>query len=156
MLRFLILASALVAGVALSCEAGGDDTPEVASGPGEATTDVAPPLEGTLWEFVEIEGEPVVRFDNEEVPQIRLIAADQTLTASLSCNLFKGTYEIEDESLRLQLTPVSWRDCQASHEQEEALRRVIQAATSYRIEDGRLLLLAESRVVAVLTPMAQS
>jgi heat shock protein HslJ len=155
MVRFRVLASALVAGVVLSCEALNDSSAPATSGPGGVTSNVAPSLEGTLWEFIEIEGAPVVHFDNEEVPQIRLITADHTIVASLSCNLFKGTYEIEGESLRLHPIPVSFRDCLASHEQEDAIRRVIQAVTSYRINGDRLFLFAEDRAVAVLGPMEQ-
>lgn len=155
MTRYCVLASALVAGVVLSCEAAHESTPQATSELGGSTSNVAPPLEGTLWEFIEVEGAPLVHFDNEEVPQIRLNSADHTIMAWLSCNLFKGTYEFEGESLRLQPIPVSWRDCLASHEQEDAIRRVIQAVTSYRIDGDRLVLSAEGRVVAVLGPMEQ-
>jgi heat shock protein HslJ len=155
MLLFRLLASALVAGIVLSCEAAPDGASQATPGPLDLPDNVAPPLEGTLWEFIEVEGALVVHFDNEEVPQIRLVAADHTIVAWLSCNLFKGTYEIEGESLRLHPIPVSWRDCLASHEQEDTIRRVIQAVTSYRIDDDRLFLFAEGRVVAVLGPMEQ-
>jgi heat shock protein HslJ len=149
---FFIVVSALLFGGVLSCDAQRDVTSQVAGESNGATSDVTP-LEGTLWKFVEVEGEPIVPFDNEEAPQIRLIAEEHTLTASLSCNLFKGTYETEGNGLRLQLTPVSWRECQASHEQEELLRRVIGAVTTYRVDDDRLSLVAESQVVAVLVPV---
>ncbi len=155
MVRFRVLAFALVGGIVLSCEAVPDSTPQATSETGDVTSNVAPPLEGTLWEFIEIEGAPVVHFDGEEVPQIRLIAADHALVAWLSCNLFKGTYEIEGESLCVHPIPVSWRDCLASHEQEGAIRRVVQAVTSYRIDGDRLVLYAEGRAVAVLAPMEQ-
>lgn len=155
MVCFRVLASALVAAVVLSCEAASDGTPQATSEPGDVTRNVAPPLEGTLWEFIEIDGAPVVHFDNEEVPQIRLITADHTIVAWLSCNLFNGTYAMEGERLRLHPAPVSWRDCLASHEQEGAIRRVVQAVTSYRIDGDRLVLFAEGRAVAVLAPMEQ-
>ena len=154
MIRYAVIVSVLAVGGSLSCQARQGDTPQAAGGR-EPTTDTVVPLEGTLWEFVEVEGEPVVHFDQEEVPQIRFIADGRTLTASLSCNLFNGTYETEGEDLRVELAPVSWRECQASHGQEELLRRVIQSVTSYRVEDDRLLLFAGSGVVAILVPMEQ-
>jgi hypothetical protein len=155
MILFRLLAYALVSGLVLSCDAAPDSASQTTAGPGDRTDNVAPPLEGTLWEFIEIEGAPVVHFDNEEVPQIRLVAADHTIVAWLSCNLFKGTYELERESLRLYPIPESFRDCVASSEQETAIRRVIHAATSYRTQGDRLFLFAEGREVAVLGAMAQ-
>ena len=153
MVRLLVLTAALAAGIALSCQNEQDNAVQGTSGSGDATNRIAPPLEGTLWKFIEIEGKPVVQFDLEETPQIRLISADNTITAWLSCNLFGGTYQTDGESLQLHPTPVSWRECFDSHEQEEAIRRIIQAVTSYRIDADRLVLSADGQVVAVLVPM---
>jgi heat shock protein HslJ len=149
----LTLTAALSAAITLSCQTKQDDALQVNSGSEGVTNRGAPPLEGTLWKFIEIEGKPVVQFELEETPQIRLISADHTITAWLSCNLFEGTYEIDGETLRLHPMPVTWRECLESHEQEEAIRRVVQAVTSYRIDGDRLVLSAEGRVAAVLIPM---
>ena len=138
MVASLPLALAIVAASALSCQ----------SGDAIGLTD--PPLEGTLWEFVEIDGDTVAHFDNEEIPRLRLLPKDHSIDAWLSCNLFNGHYEMDGGQLTLRPAPVSWRDCVTSHEQEETIRRVLQRVTRYRIEGERLYLSDDERVLAIL------
>ena len=144
MVRLHVVAAILSVGMTLSCQSGPDDTLRVTSGSGSEINTVVPPLEGTHWEFVEVEGKPVARFENEDTAQIRLISAGHIL---------EGTYETDGASLQLHPTPVTFRDCLESNGQEETIRRAIQIVTGYRIDGDRLILLAQADVVAVLMPM---
>jgi heat shock protein HslJ len=152
MSRWHVFTAILFAVISAGCQSDGFDTQEAGKAAEVAKGQASVPLEGTVWEFVEIDGAPVIQYDLEDTPRIEFIPTERTISAWLSCNRFAGTYETDGTTLLIRPTPVTWRDCVDSNEQEEAIRRVLHSTESYSIEGGRLRFHSGGRVTALLVP----
>ena len=117
---------------------GGTDTP-----PDEAGQ-VAEPLAGTAWHLV------AFRADNGSVAaplpgaQPLIIFGDSgTLSGSAGCNLYAASYRINGSGIKVEpvaVTAAYPAKAQELMQQESRYRELLVAASSYRIEDGQLVL----------------
>ena len=107
-------------------------------------------LSGDQWRLVQLEGDTVVSGPIEP-PHIRFTAEDSLrVGGSTGCNSMGGTYEASGSTLRFGPLITTKRACadSAANAQEVRFVGALERTDGYRIEDGRLILLAGSQPVA--------
>jgi len=115
-----------------------------------------PALNGTHWVLEQINGSPVIE---NTLPSLSF-QGDKEVGGNASCNRFNGSYEIKDGALTfspLATTMMACPDPAGLMEQEAAYLKALEAAASYRVEDGKLLVSdASGKVVLVFAPQDMS
>lgn len=119
---------------------------EGAAGPG-------PPLGGTRWTLVELEGVAVELGDEESAPHLVLDEVSSRLSGSGGCNRLAGSYEVGDEGLRFGPIASTRMACsEAAMERESAFLAVLAGVTGHRLDGSALVLLdgdgARARLIA--------
>jgi heat shock protein HslJ len=112
----------------------------------------APAFEGTKWQLVEVNGAPVSPLAGEKQPHIMFDPALKKVTGFAGCNNFSGGYERHGSSLKfgpVGSTRMSCPDLEMSLETE--VFKALDKTRTWEIKDGRLLLLADSVVLARFT-----
>jgi len=106
-------------------------------------------LAGTRWVAQLVDGRPV---SAERAPQIAFTAEDR-ITGSGGCNRLRGVYEAADGRIGISALGRTEMACEpAVMRQEDAFIAVLDAATSYRQEGARLVIVAEDGRTIVLIP----
>ena len=116
--------------------------------PGDGTPSAD--LTGVDWRLVELEGDSALS-GPADAPFIRFTAGDSLrVGGSTGCNSMGGTYEMTDDSLRFGRLIMTRRACADSvvNAQEARFVRALERTEAYRVEGGRLVLLAGSQPVA--------
>jgi heat shock protein HslJ len=118
--------------------AASDGSPEV-GGPGG--------IEEVTWRLASLGG----RDPDGEPPFFRLTREGREVRGDGGCNNFRGTYELDGERIRMGPLASTRRACaeQSRNAQETALLAALEAATSWRVEGDRLLLLGATGELAV-------
>ena len=113
------------------------------------------PLEGTEWELVELDGDPVVLGEGESRPYLVLDPDGPHLSGSGGCNRLLGRFECVDDALRFTPVGTTRMACSAEVMRREATFLDALAATMrFELEGPSLVLLAEDRAVARLEASA--
>ena len=106
----------------------------------------APSLIGTLWRAEEIDGRGVL-----ERPESTLAFDDaRRITGHTACNRYFGELEVGEGTLRLKPAGTTRMACApVVMDQESRFLAALSAATAFRIDGGKLLLLDEAGRVRV-------
>ena len=107
-------------------------------------------LVGVEWRLTHVHGDTAVS-GPIEAPFIRFTRDDSLrVGGSTGCNSMGGTYEVSGNTLRFGPLITTKRACadSAANAQEVRFVGALERTDGYRIEDGRLVLLAGSEPVA--------
>ena len=140
--------ASLALAVAITTFACARTTPDDAAPSGDSAASAQ--LAGTDWRLTHVEGDTVVS-GPIEAPYIRFTRDDSLrVGGSTGCNSMGGTYEASGSTLRFGPLITTKRACadSAANAQEVRFVGALQRTDGYRIEDGRLVLLAGSQPVA--------
>jgi heat shock protein HslJ len=107
-----------------------------------------PDLEGTSWDLVEINGQPVL-----EGSDPTLIFEADSIGGNGSCNVFGGEYTAEDGKLTFSNIFSTLMFCEETSDQEAAYLGALEEAASYQVKDGNLQILdADGQVTLTFVP----
>lgn len=110
-------------------------------------------LNDTHWVLEQINGQPVIA---DTLPSI-FFRSDHEVGGNGSCNSFFGTYLSEDNTLTITGLGYTEMGCVGLLEQEIAYFAALESAKTYKIEDGKLLLIdAAGNTVLVFSPKDMS
>ncbi len=98
-----------------------------------------PDLKGTAWVLAEINGQPVLE---NSLPT--LVFDETSLGGNGSCNRFGGDYTQDGDKLSVSALFSTMMYCEGVSDQEQAYLAALQAAASFRIDGGRLIILDAS------------
>jgi len=131
--RGIVLTMLAIGGLAVGCRSGHAANP-------------APSLIGTLWRAEEIDGRGVL-----ERPESTLAFDDaRRITGHTACNRYFGELEVGEGTLRLKPAGTTRMACApVVMDQESRFLAALSAATAFRIDGGKLLLLDEAGRVRV-------
>lgn len=109
------------------------------------------PLEGTYWKIVSLGGEPVGEAESGRDPHI-LFHADGGLNATVGCNMMRGTYQLDGETLTFGPAATTMMACPPPLDAaERALIAVLETTAGYVLAGDTLSLVdADGAVVADL------
>ena len=113
-------------------------------------------LQGTLWVLVEMNGKPAVVKMGEKPAYMKLHKNSGRLEASSGCNVFTGSYIVDQGSLRINPGETTAMTCPPElMQQQQTFVDTLKAVSSYRIALATLELLDGSKVVARFQAQAQ-
>jgi heat shock protein HslJ len=116
------------------------------------TTSDAISIEGIRWYLVEVGGAPVSPMADDTQPHIMLNPGQKRVMGFAGCNTFFGGYVRDGSSLKfgpVGATRMACPDLQTSLETE--VFKALDQTRSWKIQDGELLFLSDSDVLAQLT-----
>ena len=117
----------------------------------EGAAEPGPPLGGTRWTLVELEGVAVELGDKESAPHLVLDEVSSRLSGSGGCNRLAGSYEVGDEGLRFGPIASTRMACsEAVMERESAFLAALAGVTGHRLDGSALELLDGDRARARL------
>jgi len=106
-------------------------------------------LQGTLWILVEMNGKPAVTKMGEKPAYMKLHKNSGRLEASSGCNVFTGSYILDQSSLRITPGETTAMTCPPElMQQQQTFVDTLKAVSGYRIALGTLELLNGTEVVA--------
>lgn len=109
-------------------------------------------LPASNWELAELDGEPVTAVGERGAGYLRFEGSSDRFAASAGCNSMGGKWTSQGESLTFSQVMSTLMACQEPlMTRERKLSEALSITTSYRSRDGRLELLAGSKVVAAFT-----
>ena len=148
-LALLALSALTLAGVIAACAPPPLETSDT-NAPQGATE--MPKPEGIIWQL-----ESYVDADGKTQPALAdapatLIFQDGKFIADTHCNSVAGTYEIDGDRITTQLGPTTLRACEPDiASQEGGMQYGLSHAASYKIENGKLMLMdADGAVLLTL------
>lgn len=150
------LTAALAGLVALALVACQRRTPEGGSSseapPPSATTmpDTLPPLLGTEWSLVELDGKPAPRGAGDKPATLSLTTSDSRASGFGGCNRWFGTYERTGDQLRFSQMGSTKMACISGMELEDHFLATLAKVRSYAITSTGLELRGDSTVLARL------
>jgi len=106
-------------------------------------------LEGVQWYLQEVGGSPISSMAKDKQPHITLDASKKMATGFSGCNNFFGGYELDGESLKfgpVGATRMACPDLEMSLETE--VFKALDQTRTWKIQDGELLFLDDSKVLA--------
>ena len=120
---------------------------------GSATTkpDVAgaPPLRGTSWKLVELNGHPPAQPIERNGAELQLSGSEDRYSGSTGCNRINGAFEMNGNALHFKAGAMTMMACPDPFmKQEQAFTAALQSVTAYRLNDSTLELLAGEKVVS--------
>jgi putative lipoprotein len=112
------------------------------------------PLESSEWKLVALGETPAAAAPGFTIPSIAFDGMNKQIGGSTGCNRFMGAYAPgEGSALKLDPNGMTMMACpEPATRQETAFLAALRATTAYRIEAGKLELLAGDRVVARFEP----
>lgn len=109
-------------------------------------------LPATQWVLTELEGEPVTAVGQRGTGYLRFEGNSDRFAASAGCNSMGGRWSTEGETLGFSQIMSTLMACEEPlMTRERQLSQALSSTTKYRRREGRLELLAGSRVVAAFT-----
>ena len=115
------------------------------------TTSLA--LNDTQWVLEQINGQPVM---NDTLPTLSF-RGDQEVGGNASCNTFFGTYVLKDDTVTITGLGHTEMGCVGVMDQETSYLAALESAKTYRIEDGKLLLIdATGDIILMFSPKNMS
>lgn len=119
------------------------NAPSAAQAPSAQST-----LRGTQWSLVELAGKAVATPQGERAPTLLLAADGSRANGFAGCNQWSASYTATDDTLRLTGMIMTRMFCTGRMDLERDYAAALEAARSYRINDARLELVADGKVVA--------
>ena len=115
------------------------------------TTSLA--LNDTHWVLEQINGQPVM---NDNLPTLSF-RGDQEVGGNASCNTFFGTYVLKDDTVTITGLGHTEMGCVGVMDQETAYLAALESVKTFRIEDGKLLLInATGDIILMFSPKNMS
>ncbi len=108
-------------------------------------------LENIRWQLVKLNGRGVEARDSEREPYLRLDRATGGIGMSVGCNNIGGEYQLRGRQLKIEPGPMTRMFCEDLNQLEQEYIEAAGQVTGWRVERGRLLLLAGEKVVMELT-----
>jgi putative lipoprotein len=109
----------------------------------------APPLRGTSWKLVDLNGNPPAQPMGNIVGDLLLSESEDRYSGSTGCNRFNGAFELSGDSLRFKTGAMTMMACpEPLMKQEQTLTTALQSVTTYRVSGTTLELLAGEKVIA--------
>ena len=109
-------------------------------------------LPGSQWVLAELDGEPVTPVGERGAGYLRFEGTSDRFAASAGCNSMGGKWTSEGESLTFSQVMSTLMACEEPlMTRERMLSEAVSGTTSYRTREGRLELMAGSRVTAAFT-----
>jgi len=109
-----------------------------------------PPLIGTEWAVMELNGTPA-GVGNGDKPATLVFAPDEHHASGFAgCNSAGGSFTHSGDELRFGPIMMTRMACQRGMELEQRYSAALSATRRYRIADGELQLLSDDSVVARL------
>ncbi len=105
-------------------------------------------LEDTYWALLELNGKGIVVEVNDKAPFLELSSKKASAFGFGGCNRFFGTYQATARSLSFGAMGATRMACPEGMDQEQELFTVLAATTRYEIHGSKLLLFADTTVVA--------
>lgn len=116
------------------------------TGPGGAE------LPGTQWVLAELDGEPVTAVGERGTGYLRFEGSTDRFAASAGCNSMGGKWTSEGDNLTFSQVMSTLMACEEPlMSRERKLSEALSGTTGYRTREGRLELMAGSRVAAAFT-----
>ena len=148
----------LMFAVAMGCAPSGAPEPPPSGETAEPSTAAAPDtgarmssttLESTHWTLLDVGGRPASG-TADNVPDLRLNAAEKQAGGSTGCNRFFGPYTLSGDSLRFGNLASTMRACLEPDvgEQEGAFLKALGATRTWRISGDTLVLTGDAGPVA--------
>ena len=122
-----------------SCSVGAESQPTSPS--------AAPPLVGTIWSLVELNGKAIGETGHRS-PNLLLAAAGGRASGFAACNQFSASYTLTGDSVRLSGIALTRRFCETTMDLEKQYIAALESAGTYRFAETRLELIADGKVVA--------
>jgi putative lipoprotein len=118
----------------------------------DATSGPTPPLVGTYWKAVEIDGTPIATMaDSTREVHLCLRTQDKRVDGDGGVNLITGSYELKDQTLRFSdLASTLMAGPTLLMTQERSFYDALKATKGYRISGKSLELIGGQKVVARL------
>lgn len=121
----------------------------------ESADGARPPLVGTHWRLVELDGVALEVGEDESAPSLVLDGESSRLSGSGGCNRLAGSYEVGDDGVHFGPIASTRMACsEPVMARESAFLTALAAVTGHRLEESSLVLLDGDRVVARLTTVA--
>jgi heat shock protein HslJ len=134
----VLLPLGLAAGLLIGCAV-------VAGGAVVAGATEMPPLRGTTWVQVPLEGVlPAPAAPGPRTPQLRLDPQEPRVSGHTGCNRLTGGFTLEGSALRFGQAATTRMACLPERDNEPGFLRAFNAVRGWRIE-GRVLLLQDAR-----------
>ncbi len=116
----------------------------------------APPLRGTVWRLVELDGAAVAAVPGQQREMGLTLSATQNQVAGYAgCNNLAGGFESNGPALRFTGMAGTMMACEpVAMDRERRFHQVLGTVTAYRIEGAQLSLLAGTRPVARFNAVA--
>jgi heat shock protein HslJ len=109
----------------------------------------APPLRGTNWKLIELNGHPPAQPMGRNVAELQLSESEDRYSGSTGCNRINGAFEASGNSLHFKAGAMTMMACpDPLMKQEQAFTAALQLVTAYRTSGTTLELLAADKVVA--------
>ena len=105
-------------------------------------------LEDTHWALLELNGKTITANPSQRAPYLELNSKKASAYGFGGCNRFFGTYEATDRSLRIGALGATRMACLEGMQQEQELFAVLAQTTRYEIHGSKLLLFADTALVA--------
>jgi copper homeostasis protein (lipoprotein) len=108
----------------------------------------AAPLEGTLWNLIELNGLAVDASKLPKRPTLELDAASKRASGESSCNRFTGGYTLSGDTLRFSMLASTMMACVPGKDIEAAYLKALGEVTSFQISGNTLELIGDGNVLA--------
>ncbi|MDN3652816.1 META domain-containing protein [Thalassotalea ponticola] len=110
----------------------------------EATNTSAPaesaPLIGSVWNLVELAGNPESTGDEGKTIFVEFNQEDQRYFGFAGCNNYQGKYSIDGSDIDFGIAAATKKMCQQGMQQEDALFVALDQTTNYQITGSTLTL----------------
>jgi copper homeostasis protein (lipoprotein) len=111
-------------------------------------------LEDTRWAFLELNGKTMTVEVNDKAPYLELNSKKASAYGFGGCNRFFGSYKTSGSSLTFGAMGATRMACPEGMDQEQELLTAIGSTARYEIHGSKLLLFADTRLVARLEARA--
>ena len=149
----LAAALGLAALVSVACQRSTPGAGSSAEAPPPAATtmpDTLPPLVGTEWSLIELDGQPAPLGAGEKPATLSLTTSDGRASGFAGCNRWSGTYERSGDQLRFGRLISTKMACSSGMELEQRFLGALEKVRSYAITLTGLELRGDSTVLARL------
>jgi putative lipoprotein len=113
-------------------------------------TDTLPPLVGTEWSLVELDGKPAPLGAGDKPATLSLTTSDNRASGFSGCNRWAGSYERTGDQLRFGQMLSTKMACVSGMELEQQFLSALERVRSYAITPTGLELKSDSVVLARL------
>ena len=113
---------------------------------GNATDAPLSVIAGSKWELQTLAGTAVKMPSGVEQPYIELDSTGSRISGFAGCNRMTGGFKLSEDSISFPQLVSTRMYCEATQKEENAFLEALKATRTYRIEDGKLVLLGKDEV----------